>query len=267
VILADFCRKPGPMTKALTKRFARMDAIFATAGNWKSAEDFKDMLGELEGGGAPQWGRGLRGGVCAGGAPDGGAFNCSSTASRTAVMWGMLLSHSVCACCWSMVCLQVSGTRPQHLTRNDPSAPCSPLLLLVLLLLLLLLLLLVLCGVFPAAAAAAAAGSQGLKVVSDTVWTPNVRGFWKVGTFELLFRKDHPKQTKAQRLTSGIARVSLRLRGGCNTHTHTHTCRGAGLQDLRYSSNVTACQQCSAALYQAAPGFDTQLMRCWGNAL
>lgn len=49
VILADFCRKPGPMTKALTKRFKRMDKIFATAGNWKSAEDFKDMMGELVG--------------------------------------------------------------------------------------------------------------------------------------------------------------------------------------------------------------------------
>jgi hypothetical protein len=47
VILADFCRKAGPMTKALAKRFERMDAIFATAGNWKSAEDFKNMMREL----------------------------------------------------------------------------------------------------------------------------------------------------------------------------------------------------------------------------
>lgn len=68
MILADFCRKPGPMTKALTKRFARMDAIFATAGNWKSAEDFKDMLGELEGGGGTPVGEGAEGGcVCWGG--------------------------------------------------------------------------------------------------------------------------------------------------------------------------------------------------------
>lgn len=46
VILADFCRKPGPMSAALSKRMARMDEIFATAGNWKSAEDFKAMMGE-----------------------------------------------------------------------------------------------------------------------------------------------------------------------------------------------------------------------------
>jgi hypothetical protein len=34
------------MSPELTKRMARMDEIFATAGNWKSAEDFKGMMGE-----------------------------------------------------------------------------------------------------------------------------------------------------------------------------------------------------------------------------
>jgi hypothetical protein len=42
------------MTQALSKRFKRMDQIFETAGNWKSAEDFKDMMGKgaFGGGGA-----------------------------------------------------------------------------------------------------------------------------------------------------------------------------------------------------------------------
>lgn len=50
--------------------------------------------------------------------------------------------------------------------------------------------------------------SNSLKVASDTVWTPNVRGFWKPGTIELLFRESRPKQPMGERLMEGIARVS-----------------------------------------------------------
>lgn len=69
VILADFCRKAGPMTQALSKRFKRMDQIFETAGNWKSAEDFKDMMGKGD------WG----GGGCV---TDSGAVACGAVVSQ-----------------------------------------------------------------------------------------------------------------------------------------------------------------------------------------
>jgi ubiquinone/menaquinone biosynthesis C-methylase UbiE len=45
VILADFMRKPGPLTEALTKRLRGMDECFQTAGSWKSSEDYTAMLG------------------------------------------------------------------------------------------------------------------------------------------------------------------------------------------------------------------------------
>jgi hypothetical protein len=46
VIVADFMRKPGPLTKALEKRLQGMDKCFQTSSPWKSAGDFKGMLGE-----------------------------------------------------------------------------------------------------------------------------------------------------------------------------------------------------------------------------
>ena len=55
------------------------------------------------------------------------------------------------------------------------------------------------------------AASNGLKIASDHVWTRNVRGFWKVCTLELLFRKEG-NQTLTERLVAGLQRVS-----GANT--------------------------------------------------
>jgi hypothetical protein len=46
VVLADFCRKAGPLTPQLSVRMAAMDDIFATAGDWKSADDWKAFMGE-----------------------------------------------------------------------------------------------------------------------------------------------------------------------------------------------------------------------------
>jgi hypothetical protein len=46
VILVDFCRAPGPISDALQKRLASMDSIFATPGNWHSAEQYKQLMGE-----------------------------------------------------------------------------------------------------------------------------------------------------------------------------------------------------------------------------
>jgi hypothetical protein len=54
----------------------------------------------------------------------------------------------------------------------------------------------------------ACAESNGLTIAGDTLWTRNVRGFWKVGTFELLFRKDSPKQSTASRIAKGLNRGS-----------------------------------------------------------
>jgi hypothetical protein len=48
VILVDFCRAPGPISDALQKRLASMDSIFATPGNWHSAEQYKQLMGERE---------------------------------------------------------------------------------------------------------------------------------------------------------------------------------------------------------------------------
>jgi hypothetical protein len=62
------------------------------------------------------------------------------------------------------------------------------------------------------------AEANGLSIAGDTLWTRNVRGFWKVGTFELLFRKDSPKQSTASRIAKGLNRVRKtgheRARGG-----------------------------------------------------
>lgn len=52
------------------------------------------------------------------------------------------------------------------------------------------------------------AAAQGLQIVSDTHWaSANLRGFWRVGTLELLLRKD-PGVTYLQNLVPGIRRVS-----------------------------------------------------------
>lgn len=48
VILVDFCRAPGPASPALQKRLAAMDRIFATPGNWHSAEEYKRLMGEWQ---------------------------------------------------------------------------------------------------------------------------------------------------------------------------------------------------------------------------
>eukprot|EP00882_Tetradesmus_deserticola_P008045 GHRQ01008474.1.p1 GENE.GHRQ01008474.1~~GHRQ01008474.1.p1 ORF type:complete len:317 (+),score=92.04 GHRQ01008474.1:111-1061(+) len=46
VILVDFCRAPGPISTSLAKRLASMDSIFATPGNWHSAEQYKQLMGQ-----------------------------------------------------------------------------------------------------------------------------------------------------------------------------------------------------------------------------
>lgn len=45
VILVDFCRAPGEISKSLAERLARMDDIFATPGNWHSAQQYKQLMG------------------------------------------------------------------------------------------------------------------------------------------------------------------------------------------------------------------------------
>lgn len=54
--------------------------------------------------------------------------------------------------------------------------------------------------------------SNGLTIASDTLWTKNIRGFWKVCTMDLLFRPEGPKQTTSERILQGLNRVSLFLR-------------------------------------------------------
>eukprot|EP00882_Tetradesmus_deserticola_P022324 GHRQ01024225.1.p1 GENE.GHRQ01024225.1~~GHRQ01024225.1.p1 ORF type:complete len:255 (+),score=63.48 GHRQ01024225.1:18-782(+) len=46
VILVDFCRAPGSISTSLAKRLASMDSIFATPGNWHSAEQYKQLMGQ-----------------------------------------------------------------------------------------------------------------------------------------------------------------------------------------------------------------------------
>ena len=46
VILVDFCRAAGPISASLQQRLASMDSIFATPGNWHSAEQYKQLMGE-----------------------------------------------------------------------------------------------------------------------------------------------------------------------------------------------------------------------------
>jgi len=51
------------------------------------------------------------------------------------------------------------------------------------------------------------AAAQGLEVLSDTRWqSANVRGFWRVGTWELLTRRD-PAETLPQQLATMAKRV------------------------------------------------------------
>ncbi|KAF8058848.1 RRP44A [Scenedesmus sp. PABB004] len=45
VVLVDFCRRPGPVSEPLRARLARMDRIFATPGNWTSAEEYQQLMG------------------------------------------------------------------------------------------------------------------------------------------------------------------------------------------------------------------------------
>lgn len=44
VILVDFCRAPGEASKSLAARLALMDGIFATPGNWHSAQQYKQYM-------------------------------------------------------------------------------------------------------------------------------------------------------------------------------------------------------------------------------
>lgn len=46
VILVDFCRAAGPISASLQQRLASMDSIFATPGNWHSAEQYKQLMGK-----------------------------------------------------------------------------------------------------------------------------------------------------------------------------------------------------------------------------
>jgi hypothetical protein len=65
VVVVDFFRRHGGVSERLAQRMARMDAIFATAGNWKSAQEFSSMMGEWAHKEALGWGNGMRrGGTC-----------------------------------------------------------------------------------------------------------------------------------------------------------------------------------------------------------
>lgn len=44
VVLVDFCRGPDEISPRLAKRLKTMDRIFATPGNWHSAEDYKRLM-------------------------------------------------------------------------------------------------------------------------------------------------------------------------------------------------------------------------------
>lgn len=74
--------------------------------------------------------------------------------------------------------------------------------------------------------------AQGLQIVSDTRWaSANLRGFWRVGTLELLLRKD-PGVTYLQNLVPGIRRalkvIWLLLTGGAKVwHMTATTLSGA----------------------------------------
>eukprot|EP00878_Enallax_costatus_P004014 GHUV01004237.1.p1 GENE.GHUV01004237.1~~GHUV01004237.1.p1 ORF type:complete len:324 (+),score=96.62 GHUV01004237.1:213-1184(+) len=46
VILVDFCRAPGEVSKSLATRLAQMDGIFATPGNWHSPQQYKQYMSE-----------------------------------------------------------------------------------------------------------------------------------------------------------------------------------------------------------------------------
>lgn len=46
VVLVDFCRADGPISAATAQRLASMDRVFATPGNWHSANEYKKLMGE-----------------------------------------------------------------------------------------------------------------------------------------------------------------------------------------------------------------------------
>jgi hypothetical protein len=52
LILADFCRKPGELTKKQWKALEGIDKAFASAGNWHSAEQYRELMGGRWQGGA-----------------------------------------------------------------------------------------------------------------------------------------------------------------------------------------------------------------------
>eukprot|EP00775_Hariotina_reticulata_P011945 gene11945-12088_t len=44
VVLVDFCRRDGPISQPLKQRLKNMDEIFATGGNWHSANEYKKLM-------------------------------------------------------------------------------------------------------------------------------------------------------------------------------------------------------------------------------
>ncbi len=63
VILVDFCRAAGPVSGQLAARLTELDAIFATPGNWTSADEYIKLMSEAVAQGWGCTGRGRLGGV------------------------------------------------------------------------------------------------------------------------------------------------------------------------------------------------------------